>query len=126
MRRLISEYIRYTTKDDKEYLESECHPDLKNAPQTQGASRARITEIGGNEKRGKKTKRERQPQLSIYEVSQVAVQKGIKSRLDLLFLANQQEKEGKEKLIWPRSSPTAAPKSGRGFTGRMGNGRGSS
>jgi len=29
---------KYTTKDDKEYLESECHPELKNAPQTQEAS----------------------------------------------------------------------------------------
>lgn len=50
---------KYTTKDDKEYLKSECYPDLKNAPQTQEASRARIAEIGGNEKRGKKRKRER-------------------------------------------------------------------
>ena len=89
---------KYTTKDDKEYFESEGHPDLKNAPQTQEASRARIAEIGGNEKRGKKRKRERHPRLTIYEVSQVAVQKGIKSRLELLSLANQQKKEGKTDL----------------------------
>ena len=36
---------KYTTKDDKAFLESECHPDLKNAPQRQEASRARIAEI---------------------------------------------------------------------------------
>ena len=89
---------KYTTKDDKEYLESECHPDLKNALQTQQASRARIAEIGGNEKRWKKRKRERQPRLTIYEVSQVAVQKGIKSRLELPSLANQQNKERKSDL----------------------------
>lgn len=56
---------KYTTKDDKEYFESEGHPDLKNAPQTQEASRARIAEIGGNEKRGKKRKRERHPRLTM-------------------------------------------------------------
>ena len=89
---------KYATKDDEEYLESECHPDLKNAPQTQEASKARIAGMGGNEKRGKKRKRGRQFRLSIYEVSQVAVQKGIKSRLELLSLANQQKKEGKTDL----------------------------
>ena len=49
-------------------------------------------------KHGKKRKRERQPWLTIYEVSQVAGQKGIKSRLELLSLANQQKKEGKTDL----------------------------
>ena len=89
---------KYTTKDDKEYLESECHPDLKNAPQTQEASQMRIAEMAGSEKRGKKRKRGRQPRLLIYEVSQIAVQKGIKSRLQLLSLANQQKREGKTDL----------------------------
>ena len=89
---------KYTTKDDKEYLESQYHPDLKNAPQTQEASQTRIAEMGGSEKRGKKRKRGRQPRLSIYEVSQVAVEKGIRSRLELLSLANQQKKEGKTDL----------------------------
>ena len=89
---------KYTTKDDKQYLESQYHPDLKNAPQTQEASQTRIAEMGGSEKRGKKRKRGRQPRLSIYEVSQVAVEKGIKSRLELLSLANQQKKEGKTDL----------------------------
>ena len=89
---------KYTTKDDKEYLESECHPDLKNAPHTQEASQTRIAEMGGKEKGGKKRKRGRQPRLSIYEVSQLAVQKGIKSRLEMLSPANQQKKEGKTDL----------------------------
>lgn len=89
---------KYTTKDDNEYLESEGHPDLKNAPQTQEASQARVGEMGRNGKRGKKRKRGRQPQLSIYEVSQMAVQKGIKSRLELLSLANQQKEDGKTDL----------------------------
>ena len=87
---------KYTTKDDKEYLESECHPDLNNAPQTQGPSQMRVAEMEG--KCGKKRKRGRQSRLSIYEVSQMAVQKGIKSRLQLLSLTNQQKREGKTDL----------------------------
>ena len=82
-------------KEDKDYLESQCHPDLKNAPKTQQASRART---GGSEKGGKKRKRGCQPRLSVYEVSQMAVEKGIKSRLELLSLANQQKKDGKTDL----------------------------
>ena len=54
--------------------------------------------MGGREKRRKKRKRGQQPRLSIYEVSQVVMQKGIKSKLELLSLANQQEKEGKTDL----------------------------
>ena len=107
---------KYKTKDDKDYLESECHPDQENAPQTQTASQTNIAEMAGNEKRGKKRKSRQQPRLSIYEVSHKAVQKGIKSRLELLSLANQQKREGKTNLAKLR----------RGSTGRMGNGRGSS
>lgn len=44
------------TKGDKKYLESECHPDLNNAPQTQEASQMRIAEMAGNEKHEKKRK----------------------------------------------------------------------
>ena len=87
---------KYTTKEDKDYLESQCHPDLKNAPKTQQASRART---GGSEKGRKKRKCGRQPRLSVYEVSQMAVEKGIKSRLELLSLANQQKKDGKTDLV---------------------------
>ena len=47
---------KYTTKDDKEYLESKCRPDLKNAPQTQKASQTRIAEMGGSAKRAEKEK----------------------------------------------------------------------
>jgi len=108
----------YTTKDGKEYLESECHLDL-NAPQTQEASQARIAEIGRNDKRGKKRKRRRQPRISIYEVSQVAVQKGIKSTLENCYplLINRRKKS---KLIWPSLSPTAATKQNKRLYGSDG------
>ena len=115
---------KYTTKDDKDYLESECHTDLKNASQTQEARQACIAEIGGNEKCGKKRKQGRQPQLTIYEVSQAAVQKGINSRLEFLSLANQQKKEDKtylDKFIASLGYKAVE----EALQGRMGNGRGS-
>ena len=43
-------------------------------------------------------KKRRRKNLSVYDVSQIAVQKGIKTRLELLVLANQQKKEGKTDL----------------------------
>ena len=45
-----------------------------------------------------KSSRKRKNRLSIYQVSQIAVAKGIKSRLELLVLASHQKKEGKEDL----------------------------
>jgi len=108
----------YTTKDGKEYLESECYLDL-NAPQTQEASQARIAEMGRNDKRGKKRKRRRQPRISIYEVSQVALQKEIKSTLENCYplLINRRKKT---KLIWPSLSPTTAAKQNKRLCGSDG------
>ena len=88
---------KYTTKEDQDYLESQGHPDLKNEPRTQKASLSR-TRSGGNGKGGKKRKRGRKARLSPYEVSQIAVEKGIKSTLELLALANQQKRDGKTDL----------------------------
>ena len=86
---------KYTTKEDSEYFESPSHPDLANSrPLTSQASQAKV------EKNGSVTKssRKRKNKLSIYQVSQIAVAKGIKSRLELLVLASGQKKEGKEDL----------------------------
>lgn len=87
---------RYTTKDDEQYIESENHPDLTNSeyPITTRASLA----IQGNDvpgvvqSSGRKRKLKR---LSVFDVSQIAVAKGIKTRLELLVLASKQKKEGK-------------------------------
>lgn len=87
---------KYTTKEDTQYLESEGHPDLKNAPQTQEASEVRNNI--GKKKGGENPRRGRKKRLSVYEVSQIAVEKGIKSRLQLLALANSQKKVGKTDL----------------------------
>ena len=75
---------KYVTKEDKDYLQSEGHPDLRNAPpQTQEASEGRK---GNSKKNGAKNlKRKRKPRLSIYEVSQMAVDKGIHTRWNSLL-----------------------------------------
>jgi len=89
--------LKYTTKEDKDYLQSQAHPDLSNGqPQTQDASDARKGNL--KRKRGDNSKRKRTPRLSVFEVSQIAVNKGIHTRMKLLALANSQKKEGKTDL----------------------------
>lgn len=88
---------KYTTKEDNNYIQSENHPELENCgpPQTLRASQSLVSNEARQESRQKKRKRAR---LSIYDVSQLVVARGIKSRLELLALACQQKKDGKEDL----------------------------
>ena len=91
---------KYTTKEDLEYIQSEGHPDLTNAqpPQTTRASGAwRRGAKSGTTPRGGKAKT-RKGQLSVYEVLQLVVTKKIKSRIELLSFAQQQQREGKTDL----------------------------
>ena len=89
---------RYVTKDDTDVLHSFGHPDLSDAaPRTEVAigsrkkkARARAT--------GEKRKRSRAERLSIFDVCQIAQNKRITSRLQLVNLAVQQNREGKSSL----------------------------
>lgn len=84
---------QYTTKEDREFIQSENHPDLTNAepPRTAQASSSRRT---ARRERGTKRKR----QLSVFEVSEIVVAKGFKTRLELLAFAQEQKQEGKTDL----------------------------
>ena len=79
----------YTTKKDISAVQSQNHPDLGRigAPITSNAYSAN--------RAGSKRKRKA---LSIFDVSQLAVEKGIKTRLELLAFANQQKQEGRTDL----------------------------
>ena len=85
----------YTVKEDSCYLKSANHPDLED-PHTTGASSTRVRLYEGSDHSSKRKKARRG--LSIYDVSQIAVGKGIKTRLELVFLANEQKNEGKCEL----------------------------
>ena len=100
---------QYTTKEDSSYLQSINHPDLTNAsqPHTSGASRTRTRPAEGNYPCTKRKKSRKC--LSIYDVSQVVVQKGIKTRLQLLALAKQQKNEGKCDLAQFIAKPLMKP-----------------
>ena len=93
---------RYTTKEDSSSLQSKNHPDLRNvgAPIMTKASYAvwerRLGE-GDEDASYKKGKRKRW--LSIFDVSQIAVEREIKTRLELVALASQQKREGKTDLV---------------------------
>ncbi len=93
---------QYTTKEDSLYVESPNHPDLANywEPISSEGSRARTRNAteGENESVSNRKRKRWRKNLSVYDVSQIAVQKGIKSRLELLVLANQQKNEGKTDL----------------------------
>jgi len=95
---------RYVTKNDTEYMQSPDHPDLANEdfPTTTNASQSVQgqsveEEPNTDQADGHKRKRKRK-RLSIFDVSQLAVSKRIKTRLELLALANAQKREGKNDL----------------------------
>ena len=94
----------YATKADKEYIQSSNHPDLTNGdfPITMNASlcvqsKAVVSDATSDSEDavGHKRKRKR---MSIFDVSQLAVSKKIRTRLELLALANEQKREGKNDL----------------------------
>ena len=83
---------QYTTKEDENYLQSNNHPDLTNtpAPNTSRATERHTRLANGGRKRKKSSQ-----SLSVYDVSQIAVKNGIKTRLQLLVLAQKHKSEGK-------------------------------
>jgi hypothetical protein len=94
----------FATKDDKDYIQSSNHPDLTNGdfPVTNNASLC----VQGNAvdsepipdseaTDGHKGKCKR---MSIFDVSQLAVSKKIRTRIELLALTNEQKREGKSDL----------------------------
>ena len=91
----------YTTKEDADFIQSESLPDLSNSSQpcTSAASRAvsrkRSSRISTSCRR---TSRKGRKSLSIFDVSQIAIEIGIHTRLELLAYANNQKKEGKTDL----------------------------
>ena len=92
---------RYITKEDAHFIQSESHPDLSNSsePCTSAASRAVLhkrSSEGDASGRGKRRKGRKR--LSVFDVSQIAVEKGIRTRLELLAYANTQKRDGKTDL----------------------------
>ena len=87
-------------KEDLEYIQSEGHPDLTNSqpPQSTRASEACRARGNSEGKRRAVKAKSRKRQLSVYEVSQIVVNKKFKSRLELLAFAQEQQNEGKTDL----------------------------
>ena len=87
---------RYTTKEDADFIQSESHPDLSHSSQpcTSAASRAVSRKrSSGASTSGRRTSRKGRKSLSIFDVSQIAVKIGIRTRLELLAYANNQKKK---------------------------------
>ena len=89
---------RYVTKEDSEALHSPSHPDLRDAPKTEKAIAAKKRK-GKNPERGTaKKKNRKEKRLSVYDVKQLIQEKKITTRLELVCLAIEQEREGKTSL----------------------------
>jgi len=99
---------QYVTKEDEDVLQSANHPDLWNqgAPRTTLASATRIntrenatrteSDIASNE--GTETPVRKRKRMSAFELSEIITQKQIKSRTQLLALANEQQELGKNDI----------------------------
>ena len=97
---------QYVTKDDTEYEESPVHPHLNNAPKTTNASLAKTR--NANNKRevqeppqgGKKrTRKEKKKRLTALDVSDVILERNIKTITELHAYAQEQREQGKTDLV---------------------------
>ena len=90
---------RYVTKEDREALHSSGHPDLTDAvPRTEAAITSRKRKAKDKGKGQGKKRSQRSVRLSVYDVCQIVQHKGITSRLELVCLAVEQNREGKSSL----------------------------
>ena len=90
---------RYVTKEDREALHSSGHPDLTDAvPRTEAAITSRKRKAKDKGKGQGEKRSQRSERLSVYDVCQIVQHKGITSRLELVCLAVDQNREGKSSL----------------------------
>lgn len=79
----------YLTKEDKEYVLSEGHPNLTNPPRTGSATEARRQRSAG---------RNRKKSFDALDLSELIVRENIRTKTELLCLAKRQKNEGKRDL----------------------------
>ena len=90
---------RYVTKQDKDAVHSRGHPDLLDAvPRTEQAITSRKKKAKQKGKGKRKRRAKASEHLSVYDEREIVQAKGITSRLQLVCLAVQQNREGKTSL----------------------------
>lgn len=88
---------QYVVKEDAGVLQSPGHPDLgASPPATTSASTSRVLQASGE--RSARAPLKKRKRLSAFDVSQMVVQRNIKTRTELLALAEMQKREGKTDL----------------------------
>ena len=78
----------YASKEDKEYVLSEGHPDLTNPPRTAAATEARR----------QSSARKRRRSFDALDLSELVVRENIRTKSELLRLAQKQKSDGKRDL----------------------------
>ena len=107
---------KYAAKEDKDALESDDHPDLTNttkSPRTTEASKKRSSRAKaravnytldvlesecGDEGEDDGERRKKRKRITAFEISEIIVEKGIRSREELLIFAKDQKDEGKKDI----------------------------
>ena len=90
---------RYVTKEDREALHSPKHPDISDVvTRTEASITSRNRKAKAKGKVQAKKRSQRSERLSVYDVFQIVQSKGITSRLELVCLAIEQNREGKSSL----------------------------
>ena len=89
---------RYVTKEDLHFVQSEGHQDLgnKGEPKTSAASRGKRARAA--ERESETDARRKKRKLTAFEVSQIIIDNGIKTVIELQALAFEQKKAGKTDL----------------------------
>ena len=90
---------QYVTKEDQQYAQSPNHPDLTltECPQTTQATKSRKRKKGQT-KKTKKQNPKKKKRLTPSEVSDIIVNKNIKSKTELYALVKTQKQEGRNEL----------------------------
>ncbi|XP_071840223.1 uncharacterized protein [Apostichopus japonicus] len=89
---------QYVVKEDAGVLQTPGHPDLgASPPATTSASTSRVLQASGEQSARAPLKKKRK-RLSAFDVSQMVVKRNIKTRTELLALAEMQKREGKTDL----------------------------
>lgn len=88
---------KYVTKEDTEPLYSQQHPRLSSVPRTEKALATKKRKAR-EESSMRQRKARKEKSLSVYDVTQIIMAKKIKTRLQLVCLAVEQNREGKSSL----------------------------
>ena len=94
----------YVTKSDQNYKQSEGHPDLTNTCEPKTANASKKVQENGNKRRQRKTtqrerRKKRRTKMTALQISEIMLNKNLRTVTELHALAYEQKKEGKDDVM---------------------------